>query len=1257
MVGYRFYRFCQVAGIVLWSMFVGTGESVAKQAIPIAPVPVALRVQFGHSASVNDAIFSSDSRYILTASEDRTVRLWEVGTGRDIHSFEGHDGPVLSAEFSADGHYVVTVSLDRTARLWEVGTGQEIHRLELTGDLNSAHFSPDGRYVLTDSEEDTVRIWETSTGREIGRLEGHGGSVNSTHFSADGRYVLTASEDHTARIWETTTGREIGRLEGHGASVNSAHFSADGRYILTASDDGTARLWITATGRELRRFNKHGSSFKSAIISPDGHYVLTNNRELVCLWDLVTGQELRLFEGHDDLVGSAVFSADGHLVLTASWDQTARLWSTATGREVRRLEGHDGAVFSAEFSADDRYVLTASEDRTARLWETTTGREIRRFEGYGVGVDFSSFSADERNIVTVAGEVVGVWEVASGQEVRRIESDNGRISRASLSSDGHHLLTTFWSKRIAQLWDASTGAALRRYEGHSDTVLSAVFSPEGRYVLTASLDRTARLWDTATGRELRIFSGHDHGVNSASFSQDGQSVVTGSGDGTARLWDAATGREVRRLEGHDGAIFSAEFSADGRYVLTASEDHTARLWETTTGREIRRFEGHDDWVVSAVFSVDGRHVLTASWDQTARLWDTATGRELRRYQGHSQQINSAVFSLNGKYVITASKDGTSRVWDTRTGEELARLVSFVDGTWAVIDNAGQFDAVNGGEVAHLFWVSELESISLDQLKARYYEPGLLAKKLGANHEVGHNIQGFAQVALYPKISINSPSTEDPVLRIFVANRGGGIGKVAVSINGKEMAEDVRPSAIPPNVESLSLELPLSQYSKWLKQGQKNHIEVQAYNYEGYLKSRAAEALYDPRGEVEPLTSPHITLWAIIVGISDYAGAEKLDLRYSAKDAEDMAKAIRFGAHRLFGADHVKVALLTTNTDDPTSLPNKANIEAAFGRLGKAGPNDIIFVYLSGHGLSVSDSYYFLTREAKSTNLEDPLLRRQHAVSSEELAQWIKNAPATERQVIILDTCAAGAVSKSLVEARSVPADQIRALDRLKDRTGVYVLMGSAADRVSYEATQFEQGLLTHALLRGMKGAALREDAFIDVGRLFNYVADEVPRLALSIGGIQRPHIASPRSSWIESFDIGKLTSEDRAAIPLHNPKPLLLRPTLMNERKAYDDLGLQAKLRTLLRDASFAREHGSELPVAFVEADDLPGAIKPSGLYTVIGDKLRAKIILEKDNMVKELWIEGTSTSLDTFVENAMHMITKVGGDWSAPWRQSSDSR
>jgi hypothetical protein len=633
---------------------------------------------------------------------------------------------------------------------------------------------------------------------------------------------------------------------------------------------------------------------------------------------------------------------------------------------------------------------------------------------------------------------------------------------------------------------------------------------------------------------------------------------------------------------------------------------------------------------SIAFLPIGRQVLLGAGDGVARLWDLDADQPPLEFRGHAHMIWSVAFSADGKHVLTGSTDSTTRLWDAKSGTELCRLLSFRDGAWSVIDSRGRFDASNGGDVEGMHWVVGNEPIALNQLKARYYDPGLLAKHLGFKKEPLRDVTAFQEPKLFPEVKLAAPSPGNSKLGIQLTNRGGGIGKVVVKINGKELTADARGSQPDPQAATLQLQLDLAGDPR-LVPGRPNTIEVLAFNADGYLSSRGIEVVWEPRGT--PPRDP-IELYAIVGGVSEYSDPA-LALRFAAKDAEDMARALQRGAQRLFGADRVHLTLLATSDDPGAIAPTKANFQQAFARVQSlAQPGDVLVVYLAGHGVSLQrgvDLYCYATQEARQLNpadLADPDLLAATTITSEELAKWTKEI-AAGKQVLILDTCAAGAAAAKLTEKRDISGDQIRALDRLKDRTGFHVLLGCSADRVSYEASRYEQGLLTFSLLQGMRGAALRDGEFVDVSRLFQYSADQVPQLARDIGGIQAPLVFAPRGT---SFDVGQLTAEDKSHIPLASVKPLILRPLLIDPDVGDDSLGLMPRLRKALNDASYAARSGPPLsaPIVFVDAEELPGAIRPAGTYTVVEKSVKVKLNLRQDGRTLHTFeLTGNADNLD----------------------------
>jgi tetratricopeptide (TPR) repeat protein len=160
----------------------------------------------GHEGAVNSAAFSPDGRRIVTASADRSARLWDAETGKPMgEPLKGHEDAVLSAAFSPDGQRIVTASDDRSARLWDAETGKPVGE-PLKGHeaaVNSAAFSPDGRRIVTASEDKSARLWDAETGNPVGEpLKGHEDAVISAAFSPDGRRIVTASKE-IAQLWES----------------------------------------------------------------------------------------------------------------------------------------------------------------------------------------------------------------------------------------------------------------------------------------------------------------------------------------------------------------------------------------------------------------------------------------------------------------------------------------------------------------------------------------------------------------------------------------------------------------------------------------------------------------------------------------------------------------------------------------------------------------------------------------------------------------------------------------------------------------------------------------------------------------------------------------------------------------------------------------------------------------------------------------------------------------------------------------------
>ncbi|MBI5242700.1 MAG: protein kinase [Elusimicrobia bacterium] len=282
----------------------------------------------GHSGPVSSVAISPDERHILSASADKTMRLWNLATGQCLCVFEGHAGPVSSAAVSPDGRHGLSAGEDKTLRLWDLATGKFSRAFEGHSDrVNCAAFTPNARHAVSGSEDRTLRLWSVETGRCLRALKGHHGGIKSVCLSADGLYAVSAGDDNALFLWDISTGERVRSFTGHEYSVYCAALSSDCRRLLSGSGDETLRVWEVSTGRCLRvRGERAAVSF--AQISPDGRYALSGVRGATSfkLWDMEAESPAAEFDGHSKPASCCAVSQSGRYAVSGGEDAAAQIW-------------------------------------------------------------------------------------------------------------------------------------------------------------------------------------------------------------------------------------------------------------------------------------------------------------------------------------------------------------------------------------------------------------------------------------------------------------------------------------------------------------------------------------------------------------------------------------------------------------------------------------------------------------------------------------------------------------------------------------------------------------------------------------------------------------------------------------------------------------------------------------------------------------------------------------------------------------------
>jgi WD40 repeat protein/serine/threonine protein kinase/DNA-binding XRE family transcriptional regulator len=613
-----------------------------------------------------------------------------VQTSRVQLTLRGHTRDLVGLTFSRDGTRLATIGEDRTVRIWETATGKELLTLPISLTMTGAayrilSFSPDGTKLAAGGSH-LAKVWDAVSGQELLALSGHTDEVLAVAFSPDGTRIATASADGVAKIWDATAGRELLTLTGSiqavnpGASkVSTLAFSPDGTRIATASNDNTIKVWDVISGQMLLAL-PHTDVVSNIAFSPDGKRLATGTFNTTwILWDAATGQSLLTIFGHASLVTGIGFDPTGKLLATASEDGTAKIWDTVTGRELLALSGHTSGITGVAFSPDGRLLATASRDRTAKLWDVSPqgGREWFNLVAHTDGVWGLAYSSDARSARIATGsrdKTVKIWNAKTGDELFTLPGFTFLVQRIAFSPDGTRLLVNRGTENEfdATVWDLATRTELLTLH-HDALVFGVAYSPDGKYIATGSADGVAKIWEAKTGNLLHVLSGHTALIQWIAFSPDAKRLATASEDGTAKVWDVATGKTLLTLSLHTGVVWGVAFSPDGSLLATVSNDGTAKIWEAATGHELFTLTGHTGPVFSVAFSPDGQRLATASVDRTVKIWDVSAGpgaQPLTLY-GHTAAVLGVAFSPDGTRLVTTSRDRTARVYALRIEDLVA----------------------------------------------------------------------------------------------------------------------------------------------------------------------------------------------------------------------------------------------------------------------------------------------------------------------------------------------------------------------------------------------------------------------------------------------------------------------------------------------------------------------------------------------------------------------------------------------------------
>ena len=606
--------------------------------------------------------------------------------------FRGHNTAVKSAMFSPNGDYILSFSEDNTIRVWNTIDGTCINIYPNRG--IAAHFlTTNGNSVFVSIMNNALQRWDVTQGKAIGSKKIDFYHEKMFCFSQDGSRLYTFSiREYNLNIWDVEKGEKIKSIQkGEFENTNCIAVSNDGRFLACGVKD-VIRLYDLRTEELLITYQRPHEYINHIAFNSTGDIIASSSWKTIVLWNSSEDYIVRnakaitekciktlskeIYEG----IISLSFSPDGQELISTSKSHLINIWAIDKGTCVT-LQGHIYDVNSAQLSPNKSLIVSASTDKTVRLWDYRRSPDFSIvFLGRNVIWDNTAFSPNRDCIAIADGNIVRLIDVKTGECKRLFNGHEKPITKLAYSPLGDTLLTTSSDEEI-RLWKIDTNDC-RILDQAEDSEFFIAYSSDGKMVATGgkTADRktVVKLWNIETIWDkmekiypFKIFNYDNDGmITAATFSSNNELIIAFGLFGN--LFEFKVGNEYedyycKKVLDNDVVEAQILITPNNEYVIYTTgigdlHNPLINIWDRNTKILRSQLSGHTDFVNSINLNSEGTLIVSASKDKTIKIWDIKSGVCLKTLYGHTGEVINAVF-LDDKHIVSVSKDNTIITWD------------------------------------------------------------------------------------------------------------------------------------------------------------------------------------------------------------------------------------------------------------------------------------------------------------------------------------------------------------------------------------------------------------------------------------------------------------------------------------------------------------------------------------------------------------------------------------------------------------------
>jgi WD40 repeat protein len=455
----------------------------------------------GHTEKINAIAVSPIGNIAATASDDRTIRVWNIPNGECLHILEGHEDSVADLEISADGSKALSCSRDGTLRLWDLINGKELQRLEKEGhSANQVALVKSTQKAASITWGMSLQVWDLSSGQAAKEYQDHSGEILRILGLKESGWVATGGWDQFVKIWDLNA-LDIPRnrfIEKDFIGPLLPH--PDGKHVISFSKSNALVLWNVRSGQVQFEIVGSGKAFAQASISKDGSTLVTGPS----VWDLKGRKYTGKLVSQEEDIKAVAVTPNGRYAVTRGRNYLTA-WDLATLKPIQSIRGiHDSGTPS--------YAITASGD-------------ILMVTNHATGESYLSHFSFQ-------GAPLRLWE---------LKGFPGLISDVKVTPDEKSIVAA--SGPYLLLWDFNQHKRIATLQGHEEVIAGLDITPDSKFVVSGSFDGAIKVWDLERAINIHTIFAHDQIIRNVQILPDGRHVVSSGGSEIA-VWNIQSGKRI-----------------------------------------------------------------------------------------------------------------------------------------------------------------------------------------------------------------------------------------------------------------------------------------------------------------------------------------------------------------------------------------------------------------------------------------------------------------------------------------------------------------------------------------------------------------------------------------------------------------------------------------------------------------------------------------------------------------------------------------